>query len=231
MTLSQSLLGDGALVGHASYLLLVASMMMTRMTWLRVLAVGSGVLSIFYSTIWVYDPLSVVWEVLFVATNLAQLALTAYRNSMARFTPEERAFYEIAVPGLAPAQVRRLLKAGRWLDGEAGTVLARQGEPVPNLAFLVSGEVAIKMDDHLVGTCGSGDFVGEISVSTGIPATATAIATTPIRYLAFERRFLMQLLNRAGEIGGALELSFRHGLREKLIRTNMAVVTAARPVI
>lgn len=226
MTLTEALLGEGALVGHVSYLLLVASMMMTRMTWLRALAVGSGVLSVFYNTIWVYDPLSVVWEVLFVATNLAQLALTAYRNSMARFTPEERAFDEIAVPGLAPDQVRRLLKAGRWLDGESGTVLARQGEPVPNLAFLVSGEAAIKMDDHLVGTCGSGDFVGEISVSTGIPATAT-----PIRYLAFERRFLMQLLNRPGEIGGALELSFRHGLREKLIRTNMTVVSAARPVI
>jgi CRP-like cAMP-binding protein len=231
MTLTEALLGEGALVGHASYVLLVASMMMTRMTWLRVLAVGSGVLSIFYNALWVYDPLSVLWEVLFVATNLAQLALTAYRNSMARFTPEERAFYEIAVPGLAPAQVRRLLKAGRWLDGEAGTVLARQGEPVANLVFLVSGEVAITMDDHVVGSCSAGDFVGEISVSTGIPATASAIAKTPIRYLAFERRFLMQLLNRSGEIGRAVELSFRHGLREKLIRTNMAVVSAARPVI
>ena len=87
MTLTEALLGEGALVGHAGYLLLVASMMMTRMTWLRVLAVGSGVLSIFYNWLWVYDPLSVGWEVLFVVTNLAQLALTAYGNSIARFTP------------------------------------------------------------------------------------------------------------------------------------------------
>jgi hypothetical protein len=222
---------SGALVGSASYVLLITSMMMTRITSLRALAVASGVLSIYYSAYFDDDMLSAFWETLFVVVNLAQLAIIVYRNSMARFTPEERAFYEIVVPGLAPAQVRSLLNEGRWIDAEPGVVLAQQGELVPDLVFLYSGEVSVSIDDQCVGTCGAGDFVGEISVSTGIPATANAVATTPLRYLAFDRVSVMRLINRPGEIGQAVEQSFRHGMREKLIRTSQAIAFAARPAI
>jgi hypothetical protein len=59
-----------------------------------------------------------------------------------------------------------------------------------------------------------------------MPASATATVRTPARYLGFDRTFVVQTLDKHGEIGTALELAFRHGLRDKLLRTNTAMATA-----
>ncbi len=225
---AESLIGNGALIGHASYVLLIASMLMTRMFWLRVLAIGSGILAAIYSAIWLDDPVSTFWETMFVLTNVGQLTITSYLNSKTRFTPEERTFHEMAVPGLEPAHVRQLLQAGRWVDAEPGAVLASQGEHVSDLVFIVRGDARVEMDQQPVGTCGIGDFVGEISVSTGIPATATVTAATSVRYIAFERGALTKLFRRSSEIAQAVELSYRHGLRDKLIRANRAMAAATK---
>src|SRR5258708_6886642 len=227
-SLAEALAPQGLLL-HAGYLLLITSMLMTRLAWLRALAIGSGVLEgTYYFAI--DDVNSLFWEVMFVLTNVGQLAILAYNNRMARFTPDELAFYEIVVPTLEPSQARRLIKAGRWVDAPAGTVLSREGEVVPDLVFLVAGEVNIKVGEQTVGHCGAGSFVGEISASTGGPATATSMAKTAIRYLAFERVSLMKMLRTSAEIGQAVELAFRHGLRDKLIRTNQAMAAIVRPV-
>jgi CRP-like cAMP-binding protein len=222
-------LAPQALLLHAGYLLLITSMLMTRITWLRILAIGSGLLEgAYYFAIG--DANSLFWEGMFVLTNVGQLAILAYNNSMARFTPDELAFYEIVVPTLEPSQAHRLIKTGRWVEASAGTVLSQEGEVVPDLVFLVAGEVEIKVGEQTVGRCGAGSFVGEISASTGGPATATSVAKTAIRYLAFERVALMKMLRASTEIGHAVELAFRHGLRDKLIRTNQAMAAIVRPV-
>jgi hypothetical protein len=227
MTL-ESAFSPGALVGHAGYVLLVLSMMMTRMLWLRIIAIGAGVLQALYYGVWLHDPVGTFWETIFTLTNVAQLAIIAYRNRSAHFNADERAFYETAVPTLEAADARRLIGAGRWVTAEAGTVLTQEGENAPALAFLVSGEVDISVAGRPVGECGAGSFIGEISVSSGTPASATATARTAIRYLAFERAYVAQILDKRGEIGQALELAFRHGLRDKLLRTNVAMT--AQPV-
>jgi hypothetical protein len=226
----ESAFSAGALVGHAGYILLILSMLMTRMTWLRIVAVGAGILQALYYGVWLNDPVGTFWETLFVLTNIGQLTLIYYRNSMARFTPDERAFYEIAVPTLEPADARRLIRAGRWVDAPPGAELAREGELVPDLAFIVAGDIDIKVGGQTVGRVGPGSFVGEISVSSGGPATATAVAKSPVRYLAFERGFLGKLLDKSDEIGRAVELAFRLGLRDKLIRTNAAMAAASGPL-
>jgi CRP-like cAMP-binding protein len=227
MTL-ESAFSPGALVGHAGYVLLILSMMMTRMLWLRIIAIGAGVLQALYYGVWLHDPVGTFWETMFTLTNVAQLAIIAYRNRSAHFNADERAFYETAVPTLEAADARRLIAAGRWVTAEPGTVLTREGENAPALAFLVSGEVDISVAGRPVGECGPGSFIGEISVSSGTPASATATARTAIRYLAFERAYVAQILDKRGEIGQALELAFRHGLRDKLLRTNVAMT--AQPV-
>ncbi len=230
MTLD-SAFSPGALVGHAGYILLVLSMIMTKMLWLRIIAIGAGILQAIYYGVFLHDPVGTFWETIFTLTNVAQLAIIAYRNRTARFTADERAFYDTAVPTLEAADARKLIAAGRWMTAEPGTVLTREGENAPVLAFIVSGEVDISINGKKVGDCGAGSFVGEISVSSKMPASATATVRTPARYLGFDRAFVLQTLDKHGEIGTALELAFRQGLRDKLLRTNTAMATAgAMPV-
>ena len=230
MTLD-SAFSPAAFVGHAGYILLVLSMLMTKMLWLRIIAIGAGILQAIYYGVILHDPVGTFWETIFTLVNVGQLAIIAYRNRTARFTADERAFYDTAVPTLEAADARKLLAAGRWMTADPGTVLTREGEDAPVLAFIVSGEVDISINGKKVGDCGAGSFVGEISVSSKMPASATATVRTPARYLGFDRAFVLQTLDKHGEIGTALELAFRQGLRDKLLRTNTAMATAgAMPV-
>src|SRR4051794_19639310 len=106
--------------GNLEYILLITSMMMTRMLLLRIFAIGSGVAGGCYSYLWLGDPMGTVWEIIFTVVNVGQIALIHLRNMSTRFNDEERAFYAQVVPTLDPHQARRLMQTGAWLDGEPG---------------------------------------------------------------------------------------------------------------
>ena len=98
------------MVGNLTYVLLIISMLMTRMLWLRIFAIAAGVVGAVYTWFWLNDPISTTWEIIFVSVNIVQLAIAGYRNAVLTFSPDERAFYNLMVPSLEPHQVRRLLR-------------------------------------------------------------------------------------------------------------------------
>lgn len=213
-------LAPDQLYGHASYVLLIVSMLMRDIVWLRVLAIFSGIVALYYRTIVVYDPVSIFWEALFVLANLGQLAILYVERHRARFTAEELLFIDTALPGIDKALASRLMKHGNWQDVPSDTVLTTMGQMVPQLMFIASGLVTISRDNKMVGACGQGDFLGEISVMGNRPATATATTTKPVRFLGFEREALASLLRQNPELRHAMEASFNRNLIEKLTRLN-----------
>lgn len=216
----------GAILANLSYVLLILAMLMSRVLWLRILAIGSGIAGFAY--LWLLgDRVASAWELLFIAANFYQLALTAYRDRMSRFEPHEMLFRNACIPGLSPSDARRLLKIARVVDAPAGAVLTREHQTVQALVFILDGEVEIRIGVQRIGTCGHADFIGEIGVMSGGPATATAVAITPLRYFAFDAAALRRLLTRDRTIAQELELSFRQGLREKLVRANAALAGQA----
>lgn len=219
----ESALTAGALVGHLSYALLILSMLMTRMLWLRAFAIGSGLVALAYEGFWRHDPVGLFWISAFVLINVAEIAILEFRNRATRFSPEERLFYSMAVPRLEPAKARHLLRCGRLAEAESGTVLVHEGEVVADLIFLLAGNVQIKIGENRIADCGQGYFVGEIGVSTGAPASATAVVSQPARFFAFDGATIRQILDNGDEISQAIETAFRHGLREKLLRANVAL--------
>ena len=205
------------LVGNIEYILLVLSMLMTRMTWLRVIAIGSGLSGLVYSAHWLHDPVGVFWESTFILVNVVQLTLIKYRNSTSRLSEDDMDFYQRFVPDLEPYQARRLLRTGRWQMAERGTELTRQDEIVSHLVYIKFGEVDVTVDGKPVGSCGANSLVGEISISTGQPASATVTVRKPTRYLALERQALNKLMRSDADILHAVERNFRRNLETILV--------------
>jgi hypothetical protein len=210
------------LLGNCTYVVMGLSVLMRNIVWLRVLAIAAGVGKIVYRTYFVYDPLSVFWETLFVAINVAQLLLIWWENRPPNFTAEEQHFVGIVAQGLRPAAARALLQRGVWHDVETGTKLTRAGERVNALLFLSSGKVRIESGGAIVATCGPGDFLGEMTLANGNAATATAIANEPVRLLSFERHALERLQTARPVLRLALQASFNRNLIDKLVRANGA---------
>jgi CRP-like cAMP-binding protein len=159
--------------------------------------------------------------------------LRPFRLLLARqsdLTREEGLFRDYVVSGLGTDLLRELLDIGAWNDARAGTVFIRQGETVTHMIFVAAGEIEITVDGVNVGYCDIGSLVGEIGILTDTPATATAVAKSPVRYLSFERGKLLALIDRKPQIGRALDRTVRQGLRQKLASTNEALVRAAENV-
>src|SRR3977135_190167 len=171
----ESLFLSQLLVGNLTYVLLIVSMLMTRMIWLRIFAIGAGIVGATYTWFWLHDPISTAWEVMFTLVNIVQIALACYRNATTIFTSEEQAFYDFVVPALEPYQVRRLLRVGEWHDAAPGTQLIEQGSVVSHLIFISSGKVDILYHGTALSSCGAGQLVGEISAvgTEMVPATAS----------------------------------------------------------
>jgi CRP-like cAMP-binding protein len=172
------------------------------------------------------DPIGFFWWGLLVVATLVRMAFASSRRPGRALNDEERMFHDRMVPTLSPGQVRRLMDAGTWREVMAGATLTRTGERVTELGFIVRGKVDIVVDGRKVAECGPGSLVGEIGMSTGNPATATAVCATPVRYLSFDAQRLYRLLDTHVDLQDAVELAIERSLSEKLHRSNVA---AAHP--
>jgi len=207
------------LPGHLPYVLLVASMLMRSIVWLRVLAIAAGVTRIIIRLFVVYDPVAVLWEAVLVAINVAQLLLIWWYERHHRFSDDEKYLLDRLAPGTDRRALRRLFSRGSWRHVEAGERLTTEGEPVSELIFLAEGVVRIEKGGQIVAVCGRGDFIGEMSFITGGNATATAVSDRPSRVLAFRQRDLHDAVADDAGIRHILETAFNRNLIDKLSKS------------
>ncbi len=118
-------------IAHLAAALLVASMLMTSMRPLRVLALLAGLAALLYLILAGTFAAFHVWLVLFVAANAVQLAVLLYRSRTGDLGREEHELLEHVLRVEEPSRQRRLLGLLQWRDADEGEVLMRQGQASP----------------------------------------------------------------------------------------------------
>lgn len=225
LTFESAFSGEGAL-GHAAYLLLVLSMLMRRMIWLRLLVIASALVAIAYASLILTDPVSTMWETMLVVVNVAQLSLTWWIDRRTQFDARESRMKALHFPALPPHLMRKLLKAGTWRDLPAGTRLATAGTPVEAAYFLHDGGARVEVGKGLVGHCTPGGFVGEMTVSTGEPAFADVVLDRDSVVWEIEADTVRWLMAANPVIGQALEAAFFRVIRQRLADSNARIAGA-----
>jgi small-conductance mechanosensitive channel len=112
---------------------------------------------------------------------LAEASL--FRNAL---TPEQRT----ALAGLS--QAKEIARGG---------VLMHQGDEASSMYVILEGAISISIalpngEQHEVAISATGDVVGEMSLMTGAPRTATAIALTRLRVLEITKEDIADLLKQ-----------------------------------
>lgn len=212
-----------AILLHCAYGCLLGAALEQRSPLRRVLiALGAGFLGLrAIST--PTDVVTLLWVTVIIATCIILVVRPFARDAAVVFTPEETGLRKAIFDALPASEVRHLIAQGWWVNGAAGETLTRQGKPIESLVFLASGSAQVLVNDHQVGTCDSGDLIGEATALTGKDATATVILTEPSRLWCIKSTILRDYIGANPDIGTALERSFRLALRAKLIATNQAI--------
>jgi Cyclic nucleotide-binding domain len=230
MWLHEFFFSPAALARSIGLFLLVVSLAMPTIGLVRIFVLAAAVIGFILSAIFVQNPVDLFWWALLAAVVLVRMVMARGAGFGGHLGPEERLFHKEVVPTLSAGQVRQLLTAGRWRDVVAGTILTRTGQPVGELCFVTRGQVDIVVDGKRVAECGPGSLIGEIGMSTGEPATATAVCATPVRYLGFEAKRLYRLLDSHVVLQDAIELAIERSLRDKLNRSNLAAAHAGEEI-
>jgi CRP-like cAMP-binding protein len=102
----------------------------------------------------------------------------------------------------------------------ADEVLVREGEVVKDLLYVASGVARIESAGRIIAVCGPGDYLGEMSFLSGEPATATVVASRPMRVLAFDQQRLHVAVASDAAIHRAMEAGLNRNLVGKLVRAN-----------
>jgi CRP-like cAMP-binding protein len=218
--LARSLTDPVELFGHFTYFLLIISVLMRRMVWLRALAVASGLAKIVYRAFFVLDPVSVLWELIFVIVNLVQLAIIWYAEYRHRFTEEGDHFAANMPAGTERSSIKRLLEYADLERFDPDATLTEQGHPVTKLMYLADGIVKIEASGRLVAICGPGDYIGELSFLGGRAANATATVVKPVRALVFNQIRLAAAIDTDPDLRRTLESALNRNLAGKLARAN-----------
>lgn len=208
------------LFGHFTYFLLIASMLMRRMVALRLLAVASGVAKIVYRAVFVLDPVSVLWETIFVVVNIVQLLIIWYYEYHHRFDEEHQHFADNMPDTVDRSAIKRLLDLADLERFEPGQILTSEGQAVPRLVYIADGIVKVEHADRVVAICGPGDYIGELSFLSGNPATATATVVKPTRALVFDQARLTAAIGSDAQLRRTLESALNKNLAGKLMRSN-----------
>ena len=115
--------------------------------------------------------------------NAVQLAVVLLAGRRRRMTEDEKFFIQTVMPTLEGNLRARMLKLARWQTREPGEVLVEEGQVKPELVFIARGAASVERSGVIVGVCGPGDFLGEMSFLTGKPASATVRVANEITLL------------------------------------------------
>jgi CRP-like cAMP-binding protein len=99
---------------------------------------------------------------------------------------------------LTEAEFDALADNAYELTAGPGTTIIRENDVGSSMIVITDGTVAVSVADEqgprTVATLGEGDFVGEMSLMTGAPRTATVTAETQVTALEIDRSAIQPLI-------------------------------------
>jgi CRP-like cAMP-binding protein len=103
----------------------------------------------------------------------------------------EVAFFE----GFTPEELARVAELAEEVDAEAGAELMDQGRPGQECFVILDGTAGVYFSGEHAVSLEAGSMVGEMALVDHRPRSATVIAETPMRLLAFDTRAFRALLD------------------------------------
>jgi GNAT superfamily N-acetyltransferase len=123
--------------------------------------------------------------------------------------------------GLSAEQITRLAGVCTVSAFEPGTRIFREGEAGKEMYVVLRGEVTIQVAGSAapVGTLRAGECLGEMSLLTARPHSATAVARTHLETAVLGHQDLAELVRQRPDIAVHLYRNLAAGLGEKLKRS------------
>lgn len=203
---------------HLGYSLMLMALLARDILWLRGILVVSQSILAWYA--WYRGVLPIAfWNIVFVCINTVWVIRILRERAAVKLPEDLRELHEKHFAALAAPEFLRLWSWGeRRKLGDA--LLVREGRRPDALFYLLQGEVAVLHGASEVTHCGPGNFIGEMSLLTGEPATADVRALGEVELMCWPAERLAQLRQRNAGLWTKIQSVLGHNLVEKIRRAS-----------
>jgi len=87
---------------------------------------------------------------------------------------------------------------------EEGAILLKEEDPDNGMFVIVSGKVKIEIRGITMDVVGTGSLIGEMSMLTGYPRSASIVAVTPVTVVWIESATLKSIMKKSSELENGL---------------------------
>ncbi|MBC8042204.1 MAG: cyclic nucleotide-binding domain-containing protein [Rhizobacter sp.] len=218
------------LFGHIAFLLIALSLLVKDILWLRILSVVASLAGVAFNFFGPPEPLWLVvnWNMVFITVNVIQISLILKERREVIFTDDERELYETMFKSFGAVAFMKLVRLARWHYAKAGDTLTLEHEPVGALMLIYNGLASVEIGGREVARVKDGAFIGEMSLITGKPASATVKVLEQTRYIAWPKADLEKLFQRNPSLKSLLDAVLSTDLTKKLMLTSEAEAEAIK---
>ena len=114
--------------------------------------------------------------------------------------------------GFAPSELDRVAELAEEVEAAPGAVIIDQGRVGTECFVIVEGQANVYVGDEAVASIGPGTMVGEMALVEHRPRSASVVADTPMRLIAFDIKAFKTLLEEMPRVHAAVleMLAARH---------------------
>lgn len=127
---------------------------------------------------------------------------------------------------LAVGHAHRLLQSGEVMLKPKGTTLCVEGHDSSDMFVLLSGKLLVTCEDVELGSVGSSDVVGEMSLITGLPRCATIEVTEDATLFVIHAVNFERLMSENVELAARFYRNMLVSLCTKLRQSNVHLVAS-----
>ena len=151
------------------------------------------------------DDTTMIWMSAMLGVALLAMLIDLLLSRRVQLTDEERTMASTILRGVGRASARHFIDQGFWLNGKAGDVLLREGEPMRQLYFLSKGEARVLLSGQHVGYCRGGELIADLPLFSRDNASATVILNGPARFWCAPEDRIRPYLEVHGSLVHAIE--------------------------
>ncbi len=163
----------------------------------------------------------VLWNVIFIAINAAQIILMIYGETRVQFNDAEQELYDKLFRGFTKLEFIKLLKHGYWKSFGPQCKLISEGQDMQCVFVIYRGRVKIEVHERRVAEISQGQFLGEMSFLTGERASATCTTLELTKCLCWNTAELNALLTSQPSLRFGLESVIGADLTRKLKKVSV----------
>ena len=128
---------------------------------------------------------------------------------------------------LSVGQLHRILQAGEIQSREAGSILCREGDKSTDMFILLSGQLVVSSKQVELSNVKSSDVIGEMSLLTGLPRSATVEVMADATLLVIHKESFDTLMQDNAEMAARIYRNMLISLCAKLRHTNVHLVISS----